>query len=42
MIPVRRNSAAKKRAAIEGMRKLAKGMKLRGLRIKDLISEGRR
>lgn len=42
MVPVRRNSAAKKRAAIEGMRKLAKGMKLRGLRIKDLIAEGRR
>jgi prevent-host-death family protein len=42
MVPVRRASEAERQAAIEGMRALADGMKLRGLRIKELITEGRR
>jgi prevent-host-death family protein len=43
MVPVRRKkTTAQRKAVIEAMRKLAKGNSLGGLRIKDLISEGRR
>ena len=43
MIPVRRKTTREqRRAAIEAMRRLAKGNSLGGLRIKDLIAEGRR
>ena len=43
MVPVRRKTTrAQRRATIEAMRKLAKGNSLGGLRIKDLIAQGRR
>lgn len=43
MVPVRRKTMPEqRRMAINAMRKLAKGIRLRGLRIKDLIKEGRR
>jgi prevent-host-death family protein len=35
-------SVEQRRAAIEAMRKLARQNRLRGLKIKDLINEGRR
>ena len=42
MIPVRRKSTReKRRQAIDAIRKLAQGNSLGGLRIKDLIEEGR-
>lgn len=43
LVPVKRTTTAgQRRAAIEAMRKLARGNSLGGLRIKDLIREGRR
>jgi prevent-host-death family protein len=43
LVPVRpRPTAEERRAAIEAIRKFAKGNSLRGLTIKDLIREGRR
>jgi prevent-host-death family protein len=43
LIPVkRRTTPAQRRAAIQAMRKLASANTLAGLRIKDLINEGRR
>lgn len=43
MVPVRRKTTrAQRRAAILAMRKLSKRMSLRGLRVKDLMNEGRR
>jgi prevent-host-death family protein len=43
LVPVRKETSAKERsAAIERIQKLAKGLSLGGLKIKDLISEGRR
>lgn len=43
MVPVKRKTTPEqRRAAIDAMRKLAEGISLRGLRIKDLIREGRR
>jgi prevent-host-death family protein len=43
LVPVkRRTTREQRRAAIEAMRKLASGNSLGGLRIKDLIAEGRR
>jgi len=43
MTPVkRRSSAEQRRAAIESMRSLASRLDLGGLRIRDLIDEGRR
>jgi prevent-host-death family protein len=43
LVPVRpRPTAKERRAAIEAIRKLAEGNSLRGLKIKDLIAEGRR
>lgn len=43
LVPVRRRTTpAQRRAAIQAMRNLAKTNRLRGLRVKDLIREGRR
>lgn len=43
LVPVRKAStAAERQAAINAMRELAAKNRLEGLRIKDLISEGRR
>lgn len=43
LVPFERKSTARhRRSAIEAMRTLAQGNRLRGLRIKDLIAEGRR
>lgn len=43
MVPVRQKTTpAQRRAAIGAMRKLAKSVRLRGLRVKDLVDEGRR
>jgi prevent-host-death family protein len=43
MVPVKKKSTLEeRRAAIEAMRELAKGNKLRGLKIRDMINEGRR
>jgi len=43
MVPVKRTTTPEqRRVAIAALRKLAKGNRLRGLRIKDLITEGRR
>ncbi|MDD4890216.1 MAG: type II toxin-antitoxin system prevent-host-death family antitoxin [Phycisphaerae bacterium] len=43
LVPVRRgNTREARKAAIEAMRQLASGNSLKGLRIKDLIAEGRR
>ena len=43
LVPVRRQTTPQQsRAAIDAMRKLAKGLRLRGLKVKDLINEGRR
>lgn len=43
LVPVNKSTTpARRRAAIEAMRKLAAGNTLGGLRIKDLINEGRR
>ena len=37
-----RKTPAQRRAAIDALRELAKSNRLRGLRVKDLIREGRR
>lgn len=43
LVPVRRGGTREgRKAAIEAMRQLAAGNSLKGLRIKDLIAEGRR
>lgn len=43
LVPLKKTSTAEERhAAIQAMRELAKGQTLGGLRIKDLINEGRR
>ena len=43
MVPIKgEHSRRERRAATLAMRKLAKGNTLRGLKIKDLIAEGRR
>lgn len=42
LVPIRRATAEERRAAIQAMRDLAKGNRLGGLRIKDLIEEGRK
>ena len=43
LVPVRKEASAEERvAAILRIQKLAKGLTLGGLKIKDLISEGRR
>lgn len=43
MVPIHRKRTRKeRRTAIDAMRVLAKGNRLGGLRIKDLIAEGRR
>jgi prevent-host-death family protein len=43
LVPARPNTTAKeRRSAIDAMRKAAKGLSLRGLRVKDLIAQGRR
>ena len=43
LVPVKRGTtAAQRREAIEAMRNLAAGNTLAGLRIKDLVNEGRR
>ena len=43
LVPVRdKTSVQQRRSAIEAMRKLAQGCRLRGLKIKNLINEGRR
>ena len=43
LVPVKRKTTREERAAaIEAMRKLAAGQTLGGLKIKDLINEGRR
>lgn len=43
MVPVRRTTSSKeRREAIDAMRRFAKGNRLGGLRLKNLIAEGRR
>ncbi len=43
LVPVRRRATPQqRRMAIDAMRKLAKGLRLRGLKVRDLIAEGRR
>jgi prevent-host-death family protein len=43
LVPVRREASAEERsAAIKRIQKLATGLSLGGLKIKDLLSEGRR
>ena len=43
LVPIQRMSTPEeRRAAIESWRELAKGNKLRGLKIRDMINEGRR
>jgi prevent-host-death family protein len=43
LVPVtRKKTAEDRRAAIERIRKLSQGLTLGGLKVKDLISEGRR
>jgi prevent-host-death family protein len=43
LVPVRKKASAEERsAAIERIQKLASGLSLEGLKIKDLLSEGRR
>ena len=43
LVPIgRRTSNEERRAAIERMRKVAKGLSLKGLKVADLIREGRR
>lgn len=43
MVPIRKKSTrAERRAAIEALKKLSLGLSLKGLKIKDLIAEGRR
>jgi prevent-host-death family protein len=43
LVPVKKEATAQERAdAIERIRQLASGLSLRGLKVKELISEGRR
>jgi len=43
LVPVKKEASAEERvAAIKRIQKLASGLSLRGLRVKDLIGEGRR
>jgi prevent-host-death family protein len=43
LVPVKKEATAEERAAaIERIRKLAAGLSLGGLKVKDLIAEGRR
>jgi len=43
LVPVRKETSAQQRAAaVRRIQQLAAGLSLRGLKIKDLISEGRR
>ena len=43
LVPVKKSyTAAERRAAIERIKKLSKGLSLGGLKIRDLINEGRR
>ena len=43
LVPFRKQSTpAERRAAIERIKKLSKGLSLGGLKIRDLINEGRR
>ena len=42
LVPIqRKHSVAERRQAIERIQKLSKGLSLRGLKIRDLIEEGR-
>ena len=43
LVPVKKRASREERiAAIERIEKLASGLSLRGLKVKDLLSEGRR
>ena len=43
LVPVKKRASQEERiAAIERIEKLASGLSLRGLKVKDLLSEGRR
>lgn len=43
LVPIKRQSTVEeRRAAIAGIKKLSKGLTLGGLKIRDLIEEGRR
>jgi prevent-host-death family protein len=43
LVPVKRKTSPEQRqAAIQGIRQLSKGLKLDGLKVRDLIDEGRR
>ena len=43
LVPIKKEStAAERREAIERIKKLSKGLSLGGLKIRDLINEGRR
>jgi prevent-host-death family protein len=43
MVPAKQAAGSEeRRAAIEAMRRLSRGLCLKGLRVKDLIAEGRR
>ena len=43
LVPVKKRASPQERiAAIERIEKLASGLSLRGLKVKDLLSEGRR
>lgn len=43
LVPVKKRASPEERiAAIERIEKLASGLSLRGLKVKDLLSEGRR
>jgi prevent-host-death family protein len=43
LVPInRKHTPAERRAAIERIKKLSKGLSLEGLKIRDLINEGRR
>jgi prevent-host-death family protein len=43
LVPVKKEASPEERAAaIERIQRLASGLSLRGLKVKDLISEGRR
>lgn len=42
LVPIRRSTLDERRAAIQAMRELAKGNRLDGLRIRDLIEAGRK
>lgn len=42
LVPANEPTTEQRRAAVEELRKFSKGNRLRGLRIKDMINEGRR